>query len=382
MSKPSATGAERRRAAGVAAVLLALAPWWRGEGDDTQALRERLAALEAERDLLLGRVEGLELELAREREARLAREQEWLAYTRTIAALVPVAVREELPTFEPLVPAVGAAAPEIEREPTPSELQAQRRRDEVRTTLRALLAAEGVRGLDLLEVGGVQSDHAGPVVFRLLDAQGRLAGSLFAERLRLEASLAGRSLSLVLEQGYESHGGQRTNFGTAADPTGPPPWRISLEGLDPRPWIESLPELAGESSAGVAADDGLWDLAYVQVTLNERLREDTSSGWLRIKRLGGVASGVLRDVHVEVLDPSGVLERRIFADRLTLERSGDGLLLRFEGGVHLRGEERTPFLGGGYRVWLPRARAESWSAAGLPGLVAVPRGPAARRAGG
>jgi hypothetical protein len=93
---------------------------------------------------------------------------------------------------------------------------------------------------------------------------------------------------------------------------------------------------------------------------------------VRLKRLGGVELGVLRDVHVEVLDAQGVLEQRIFADRLALEALGDGVLLRFEGGVHVRGEERTPFLDGGYRVWLPRARAEDWRAAGLPGLVDRP----------
>jgi len=239
------------------------------------------------------------------------------------------------------------------------------------------MAVEGLRGIDLLEAGTVGDGATGPVVFRLLDADGRLAGSLYAERLRLEASLAGRTLTIVLEDGYESHGGQRTPIGNDGDPAGPPAWRIPLEGLDPRPWMESLGELFGELPDDAPPDDGLWDLAYVQVTLNALLREDASAGWLRLKRLGGVENGVLRDVHFEVLDAEGRLERRVFADRLTLEGSAEGVVLRFAGGVHLRGEERTPFLDGGWRVWLPNARVDAWRAAGLPGLVPSPSGPAA-----
>jgi len=380
MAKIAAMGAEGRRATAWVALALALLPWWgRVDGQDAAAdgLRGRVAALEAERDRLRERLEALELELALEREARLRREQEWLTYTRTVSALVPSSRRAELPAFGPHLPAVAEASAGDQVGPDEAELAAQRRVEEVRSGLRALLAAEAVRGLDLLEVGRVGEDHAGPVVFRLLDDEGRLAGSLYAERLRLEASLAGRSLTLVLEDGHESHGGQRTPFGNDADPTGPAASRIPLQGLDPAPWIESLPELFGQAPSDAPPDDGLWDLAYVQVKLNELLREDGTAGWLRLRRLGGVRNGVLRDVHAEVLDPQGRLERRVFADRLTLEDSGGGIVLRFEDGIHLRGDERSPFLAGGWRVWLPRARAQTWVGAGLPGLVAVPSGPAA-----
>jgi len=235
-----------------------------------------------------------------------------------------------------------------------------------------LLAAEAVRGLDLLEVGSVQDGWTGPVIFRLVDGQGRLSGSLYAERLSLEASRAARSLTLVLERGYESHGGARTPFGATDEPAGPPPWRIPLPGLDPAPWIESLPELFDATSDERPRDDGLWDVSWVRATLNALLRQDTTSGLLRLKRLGGVELGVLRDVHVEVLDPQGSLEQRLFADRLAIDALGNGVLLRFESGVHVRGDERTPFLDGGYRVWLPRARADEWRAAGVPGLAASP----------
>jgi hypothetical protein len=365
---------ERFFAAGALAVALVLAPW-RGPlgAGGGHELNDRLASVEAERDALRARVESLELELAREREARLAREQAWLAYTRAVAELLP-SHGEALPAFE-----VQGAAPEASKpaetpssEPSAKEVAARKRAEEVRAGLRALLASEAVRGLDLLEVGSVQDGFVGPVVFRLTDGQGRLSGSLFAERLRLEGSRAARSLALVLESGYESHAGERTPFGAQDEPAGPPPWRIPLQGLNPDPWIESLPELFAADAAANALDDGLWNTSWVRLTLNSLLRQDTSSGQLRVKRLGGVELGVLRDVHVEVLDAQGVLEQRIFADRLSLEALGDGVLLRFEGGVHVRGEERTPFLEGGYRVWLPRARAEEWRAAGLPGLVDRP----------
>jgi hypothetical protein len=389
MRTTSAWIAEGRRGTPWAALLLALLPWWgRGTGDDPAArapaadLRARVASLEAERDALRARVEALEQELARERDARLVREQEWLDYLLTLGSLVPEQRRLELPSFGPHLPRVEEAAAPAGSQPSADERARLRRSEEVRAGLRALLAAEGVRGIDLLEVGTVREGSVGPVVFRLLDGEGRLAGSLYAERLRLEASLAGRTLTIVLEDGHESHGRQRLPFGSDADPAGPPALRIPLEGLDPRPWVESLGELFGQAPDDAPPDDGLWDLAYVQVTLNELLREDAAGGWLRLKRLGGVDNGVLRDVHVEVLDPEGRLERRVFADRLTLEASGEGVVLRFTGGVHLRGEERTPFLDGGWRVWLPRARTEAWRAAGLPGLVGTPSGPASAGRGG
>ena len=366
--------AERCTAAGALAVVLAAAPWRSApRAGGSSAASDRLASVEAERDALRARVESLELELAREKEARLAREQAWLAYTRAVAELLP-AHGAVLPMVEvqgaASEAALDPAAPPTE--PTAEEVAARKRAEEVRASLRALLASEAVRGLDLLEIGSVQDGFVGPVVFRLTDGQGRLSGSLFAERLRLEGSRAARSLALVLEKGYESHAGERTPFGAQDEPAGPPPWRIPLHGLDPDPWIESLPELFATDVAVNALDDGSWNTSWVRLTLNNLLHQDTSSGLLRLKRLGGVDLGVLRDVHVEVLDAQGVLEQRIFADRLSLETLGHGVLLRFEGGVHVRGEERTPFLEGGYRIWLPRARAEDWRAAGLPGLVDRP----------
>ncbi len=366
---------------GLLAMFLAVGP---SEPEDpcvlpARSLPERTADLERERDRLLVRVAQLEAELGAEREQRLEREREWLRYTLAVAALQPEA-QKSLPVFGPHVPGVEADVGQGPRDPTPQQRAAQRRSAQVLANLRALLAAEGVRGLDLLEAGLLGEGATGPVVFRLLDDVGRLAGSLFAERLRLEASRAGRTLSLVLEEGYESIGGERIPFGSRAQAGLTPPWRLTLCDIDPQPWIEELPELFGAAPKEVLPDDGRWDLAWVQVKLNELLRLETSAGWYRLRRLGGVENDVLRDVHVEVLSQDGALERRLFADRLRLEPTSRGVVLAFEDGVLLRGGQKTPFLQGRHRVFLPRARVELWRDAGLPGFAATPRrGAAARR---
>ncbi len=332
---------------------------------------EPRSELERERDRLRERVARLEGELATEREQRLEREQEWLRYTLAIAELEP-GVRGELPQFGPHVPLVELAEDGAPR-PTPEERAAEQRAVEVLASLRALLRAEGVRGLDLLEAGRPAHGATGPVVFRLLDESGRLAGSLFAERLRLEASRSGRTLTLLLEDGFESIGGERLPFDEGTDSQAGAPWRLDFPDIDPQPWIEALPELFAPEAPERLPDDGRWDLAWVQVELNELLRQETSAGWYRLRRLGGIQGDVLRDVHVEVLSPQGALERRLFADRLRLEPASRGVVLQFEDGVLVRGGQKTPFLEGRHRVYLPRARVERWREAGLPGFGGAPR---------
>jgi hypothetical protein len=363
------------------ALCFSLAGWmgWRGDGrsDELGELRARVEALELERAVLRERLRVCEAELSQEQQRRLAREEEWLAYTRAIALLGPPALIERLPAFGPQVPATELVDPDAPREPTAAE-HAQAQRDELmRVKLRTLLAAEGVRGLDLLTLEGVGADRAGPALFRLLDGSGRLSGSLFAARVRLEGSIAGRTMALVLEDGYESHGGERTLFGSADEPEGPAPWRLTLRDIDLRPWLEELAPLFGDAPPELPPDDGRWDLAYVTIKLNELLRQDIDSGWFRMRRCGGIEAGVLRDVHFEISTPDGALERRIFADRLRIQPTSEAVILDFEDGVHERGEERMPFQDRGYRVYLPRARAAEWKAAGLPGCVDEPSGPAA-----
>jgi len=142
---------ERIPAAGALAVALGLAAWGASfagggagsDGADGRALNERLAAVEAERDALRSQVAQLQLELAREKEARLAREQAWIDYTRAVAELLP-AQGDALPEFEVSAalqgePAAQAAQADVAAEPE-RDLAAERSA-EVLKNLRALLAA-------------------------------------------------------------------------------------------------------------------------------------------------------------------------------------------------------------------------------------------------
>ncbi len=375
-----------RRAAPTALLVAGLAASFLGPRQDAAApsaelaqLRVRVEALELERDSLRERLEACRGELAREAEARFERERQWLEWTRTVAGLSGDGLAAALPHFAAHVPESRPAQPEAAAGPTPDELARAAADETARARLRALLAAEGVRALDLLTLENYGAERAGPALFRLLDDRGRLAGSLFAAGLRLEGSVAGRTLTLILEDGYESHGGERLPFGSADAPEGPPPWRLVLENIDPRPWLDDLAPLFGDARPELPADDGLWDLAWVTVKLNELLRRDVSAGWYRVRRLGGVQDGVLRDVHVELASRAGALERRLFADRLTLSTSTGGVVLTFEDGVFQVGAERTPFPGRVHRLFLPRTDVEDWLATCLPGLAAQPTGAAAAR---
>jgi hypothetical protein len=330
-------------------------------------------------------VERLQTELACEHERRVEREREWLRYQQALSRLA-VAGSEDAPRFEPDLPreeiaAARAAAGSDPVAPDPARVARLERSEEIARSLRAMLAVEGVRGIDLLDAGALDVGWIGPVVFRLLDERGRLAGSLFAERLRLEASRAGRTLTIVLEEGYESRGGVRVPFAVAdlaaaagSSTEEPAPGaratrRIDLTDTDPMPWVSAMPELFGSAEIAGPLDDGVWDLARVAADLNRLLREDSASGYWRVKALGGVVGGVLREVHLEAFDAQGKIDRRVFADRMSLLPQARGILLLLEDGVHVRGETKSPFLEGRFRIFLPRASVEAWQRAKLPGLA-------------
>ncbi len=325
---------------------------------------------------LRDQIAQLRAELAREQELRLEREREWLRYTSAFDALGGDALPEGA-EFTPQVP-----EDELPKPPEPVKLDETllARADAVERSLRALLQVEGVRGIDLLEAGELDGGAIGPVVFRVLDARGRLAGSLTAARLRLVGSRTARSLTIVLEDGYESRGGVRLDFeaGTTAEGEREPfgVRRIELEDVDPMPWVSAVPELFGGVELAAPKDDGLWNLTYVRASLNRLLRIDVERGYWRLKTLGGVVAGVLHDVHFEQFGPEGKLERRLFADRLRIERKERGVALVLEDGATLRGDEKTPFLDGRFRIYLPRAEQAEWNAAGLPGLSSAPSGAA------
>jgi hypothetical protein len=345
--------------------------------DDASAEAARLEQLAAE-------VRRLQDELAKSREEaarlqksldesqrrRAEREFAWFEYNR---ALVELRLSEKVPPFaldpgyEPKTVEVppGQETPEAEL----ARNLAERERD-IEISLRHFLLVEEIRGLDLLEVGALDRGGIGPVVFRLLDDQGHLAGGLSAERLRLEGSRAGFTVTLVLENGFESRGGERMPFAGGER-------RIVLPYVDPEPWFASFPELFPANQIAGPLDDGRWERGRLQRELNRLLRETGELGHYRLSKVEGVLGDDLQLVQLEGFDAGGALERRLFADRMHLEREGGGVSLVLEGGVVVRGGVRTPFVDGVYRIFLPRAKGEAWTAAGLPGLSPPPEdGPA------
>jgi hypothetical protein len=234
--------------------------------------------------------------------------------------------------------------------------------------LRTLLAAEQVTSLDLLESGSLHGDWVGPVVLRVLDDRGRPLGAIAADRLRLEGSRSARMVTLVLENGYERRAGAKVAFeGGPADESGRAGVRrIALPDCDPVPWIDSVPELFGAAERARDIDDGKHELAALRASLNELLRGEAASGWYRVQGIGGVQGRVLRDVALDRLDRDGRVERRYFADRMAILKEPLGLQLSLEGGCHMKGDQKSPFLDGRCRLFLPRANVSAWEKAGIP----------------
>ena len=310
------------------------------------------------------RIAELEAELERERTRRREREFEWFEYNQALARLDAGRLAAELafgldPAYAP--PTSGEPQEEAP-EPEDEEVAERRARaDEIHRSLSTLLRLEGMGGIDLLQVGTLGDGWVGPVLFRTLDERGRLTGSVAAERLRLEANRAARMLTIVLEDGYESSGGQRAPFGDGSR-------RIVLPYVDPDPWLESMPELFDARDLDRAQDDGVWNLRKLRLELNRLLGLETSSGWYRVRSLGGVLGEELAEVHLEEFDASGRIKRRLFADRLRIRLQSPGILMILEDGATVYGDQKRGFRGGMHRIYLPRAPREEWEAARLPGL--------------
>jgi len=338
----------------------------------------RAESAERERSLM-DKVAELRVELDESQRIRAQREQEWFEYTRTIGML-DQDTEERRPAFlEALEEAeAGPPVPELTRAELAAQEVSRRRVKRMLLDLNALFAAEQVGGLDILEFGSLGEGWVGPVVARTLDDRRRPTGTLVAERLRLECSRSGFTVTLVFEEGFERHGQNEVPFGAAREEGGRRGGvkRIVLAGIDPRPWVEVLPELFDESAARGTPNDGRWDLRRVRLDLNRRFSELPGVGsGLRLRGLGGVDSSVLHDVHLVELDENGAIDRRLFADRMSVRTYGEGLELYLEDGTQERDERSAPFLDGRYRIFLPQADVEAWKAARIPGLA-----PAALRA--
>jgi hypothetical protein len=230
----------------------------------------------------------------------------------------------------------------------------------------ALLRLEGVRGFDLFDAGSVARAAdasapagAGPVVLRRFDAEGRLAGHLYARRLTLSGSRSGHTLSLHLEDGHSSTGGLRQPFADGR-------WTLPLRHVDPGPFLTAFPELFVDAPAAVP-DDGRYPKAWLQYTFNRLLAEDPGGSRFQLAWFEGVAEESLRGVELVETDAAGRELRRLFADRLRLEFEQERVVLSLEQGVSRRGGESMPFLDGRLKLYFPRADVARWRSSGLPG---------------
>ena len=239
------------------------------------------------------------------------------------------------------------------------------RAEEIGVALRALFKVSGYYGLDLLNAGTVIEDGIGPVLFRMVDDRGRTMGSLAAELLRAEASRSARTLTIVLEDGYESHDGVRVPFNHGVR-------RISIH-IEPDSWIERVPELFDDEDRDPSVDDGIWVHGMVRTDLNRLLGLDTSAGWYRVHSFAGIDGDEFIDTHLEEFDADGYVRRRLFADRMRIDLRSTSVVLRLEGGATIRGDARDVFRDGRYEIHLPRAPVDEWRQASLPGIDAPER---------
>jgi hypothetical protein len=333
-----------------------------------------VARLQAQVEDLRSRLVQAESALQAETERRLAREKEWLEYTSGIAKMESLA--QGLPKF--------AVDPAVQPKPEPSTSETDKPEPDkpetnavppsqadvtaVTRRLRTLLSAEQVAGVDVMELGNVQADHVGPVVLRILDANGRLLSVLAADRLRLECSRAGRSVTLVLEHGYERRNGEKLAFtGGAVDADGRGGVRtIVIPDCDPRPWLEGLPFLFRPEALEPVPHDGSISVESLRAALNVKLREDQLIGHWRVDGIGGVQRSVLYEVAFSQLDEKGNIVRTLVADKATFAALSKGVEVLLEGGAQVKVDSTVPFLDGRYRLVLPRADAEAWRAARIP----------------
>lgn len=352
--------------AGLAALGLCL-------GADTELDRARAenALLRARLQTERARSAQLVIELARlegrwvQRELELVRfQREWAQWRRGGAISEGLRTLLGLPPEEPEETAEPAALPDA---PDPDVVRA----GELRLALDAMVRAEGLRGMQVFELGTVLRDEqgqpigAGPAFVRLFDENGRSAGHLQANRLTLEASRGGRTVSLLFHEGAHHRSGVALPFPGGLH-------RVTLRHADPDPFFERTPELFGPVGATRVMDDGIWSPSRLTYELNRLLAADASADRYRLEYFDGVNGRDWLDVELSVRDRKGAIVRRIVADRMHLELLGSGVRLELRDGVSIRGGVQMPFLDGELSIWLPRADLPAWRSAELPGLVEAP----------
>jgi hypothetical protein len=336
------------------------------------ALRAELGQVKAdfaarEQELVL-LVSSLQAELAQAEEARMDREREWLKWTRAISALAPEGI-VEVPDFELELSEeeLGTLSPEAAPLEEPRDEARLARSDEIERSLRTLLRLEWVDGLALLEAGLLSEDGwTGPCVFRLINSDGRAVGSVSAERLYLEGSVTGRTLTLVLEEGYERRAGDLLPFeGTEVGERRGGERRIVLVRTDPRPWMDALPELFRvQAPAPILGETGKTH-EELRRGVNRLLSEDAAGGRWRLESFEGLGDSGLQGVDLVDLDPEGRVRRHLFADHMRVERRESGVVLVLNNGIQMRGGHKTPFLDGRFRIFLPQALHAAWEEVGV-----------------
>jgi len=338
-------------------------------------LRAELDAERAEFDAreqeLVRKVGELQAQLAERMEERVAREREWLAWTQAVSKLAPAGV-VEVPDFKAELSAeeVGTLSPDAAPLEEPRDEERLARSEEIERSLRTLLRLEWVDGITLLEAGLLSREGwTGPCVFRLINSEGRAVGSVSAERLYLEGSVTGRTLTLVLEEGYERRAGDLLPFeGAEEGERRGGERRIVLVQTDPRPWMDAMPELFREREPAPTLGGTQRTGVDLRRAVNLLLTEDAAGGRWRLEAFEGLGDSGLVGVDLVDLDPEGRKRRHLFADHMRVERREKGVVLVLNNGIQMRGGHKTPFLDGRFRIFLPQALHSAWEEAGLLAL--------------
>lgn len=347
------------------------------DGLDLARLRAENARLRERVRLERARAKALESELARLSTKWLERELAWRdfhgqlgALRGGVAAAADLARALELEMVDERARRLATqAAAEVRVD------AARGRAETTRLRFNALLAVEGFRGFELFDAGVLAADAdlpassgprhgTGPVVVRLLDHRGVLCGSLTAERLHLEASRSGHSLTIVLTSGMHREGASQRPFDGGV-------YRIPLRHVDPKPFIEDCPELFDPAVVERVVDDGRWSLPALGLALDRLLGERVSGTNYRIVWFGGVVGDELRDVELVAVGDDGRELRRIVADGLTVELHRDHVRLVLRDGLTLSGDTRAPFLDGRMRIVLTGSDPARWRAARVPSVEAA-----------